>query len=101
MHHLKVFNFFFQLHAVLIALLLIPTYSSAQFSVDEPSGDENYYNENFLRFENHTYQRNVKTVMLHPKDWPIAAPFIVLNDPNSILELHFDVLDSTLGNYMY
>ena len=87
------------------SLLFLLTFSfseiCAQFNVDEQSGEDNYYNANFLRFENHIYQENVKTVLLHPKDWPIAAPFIVLNDPNSTLELHFDILDSTLGNFMY
>jgi hypothetical protein len=73
----------------------------AQFNVDEQSGEDNYYSENFLRFDNHTYRDNVKTVLLHPKDWPIAAPFIVMNDPGSTLELHFDILDSALGNFMY
>ncbi len=98
---MKVFSpsFIFQIAIVLMAFS--PSLVFAQFNVDEPSEDDNYYNKNFLRFENHVYQPNVKTVTLHPKDWPIAAPFITLNDPSSVLELHFDVLDSALGNYMY
>ncbi len=98
---LKVFTQTFLPNTLFTLLLFLHLNSIAQFNVDEQSGGDNYYSENFMRFDNHTYQQNVKTVMLHPKDWPIAAPFIVLNDPNSTLELHFDILDSALGNFMY
>ncbi|MEX2597739.1 MAG: DUF5103 domain-containing protein [Salibacteraceae bacterium] len=93
---MKAYKFIFQ---IILATSLSGS-SFAQFSTDNPTEDE-YYNDQFLRFKNYTYQKNIETVMLHPKGWPIAAPFITLGDPESILELHFDVLDSSLANYMY
>lgn len=71
----------------------------AQFDVG--SSAEPYYKENYMRFENHTYNKKVKSVMLHPKGWPLAAPFIELRNPESTLELSFDFLDAEMGNFMY
>lgn len=62
---------------------------------------DEYYADDFLRLDNHVYNKNVRTVMLHPKGWPLAPPFIYMADMESVLELHFDVLDSALGNFMY
>lgn len=59
-----------------------------------------YFDEDYLSFENRTYLDGVKTVTLHPKDWPLAAPIYNLQDGNP-LELHFDVLDSSMSNFMY
>lgn len=73
----------------------------AQFNIDEAQGEDNYYDDSFIRLENFVYHPNVRTVMLHPKGWPLAPPFIQLDDQESILELHFDILDSSLGNFMY
>jgi len=73
----------------------------AQFNIDSSDAVENYYSDNFLRYDNHSYRENVKTVVLHPSGWPLGPAVINLNGEGSPLELHFDVLDSTLGNYMY
>lgn len=85
----------------LTVLIGIPLLSMAQFNLDESEAGDSYYNDQFMRLENHVYDPQVSTVMLHPRGWPIAPPFIKLNDPQSVLELHFDVLDSAMGNYMY
>lgn len=87
------------LFTLLTILICLAFPAKGQFDLNE--GDDDYYSDDFLRYENHVYQSNVKTVMLHPKGWPIAPPFVNLNDPESMLELHFDVLDSSLGNFMY
>ena len=82
----------------LLFIVLAPD-ALAQFSID--TTDDSYYSDDFLRYNNHTYLPSIRTVMLHPKGWPIAAPFIELNEPESVLELHFDMLDSAMGNFMY
>jgi hypothetical protein len=84
---------------LLLTSCLSPVATMAQFDVG--SSDEQYYSDDFIRFENHTYRDDVQTVLLHPKGWPIAAPFIDLNEPESVLELNFDVLDAEMGNFMY
>ncbi|MEZ4721839.1 MAG: DUF5103 domain-containing protein [Flavobacteriales bacterium] len=84
---------------LLAVFVLCSLLASAQFSVDEAS-QQDYYKGSFLRLDNHNYRDNVRTVLLYPRGWPLSAPIIELNDDNP-LELHFDVLDSTLGNYMY
>lgn len=73
--------------------------AKAQFNIDSSEVNE-YYSDNFMRYDNHNYHENVRTVTLHPTGWPLGPAVINLND-ESTLELHFDVLDSTLGNYMY
>lgn len=39
--------------------------------------------------------------MLHPAGWPLGPAMMSLLNNDPPLELHFDVLDSTLGNFMY
>lgn len=73
----------------------------AQFNIDTAGNAESYYSDDFLRYNNHNYSENVKTVVLHPAGWPLGPAVISLADNEKPLELHFDVLDSTLGNYMY
>lgn len=80
-------------------LLLLTFQSFSQFNLDSAES-ASYYSDNFLRYDNHSYRANVQTVMLHPTGWPLGPAMINLDD-DSKLELHFDILDSTLGNYMY
>lgn len=86
---------------LLLAFLFATLQGICQFNIDEGQNDGEYYDNSFIRLENYIYHPNVRTVMLHPKGWPLAPPFISLNDPESNLELNFDILDSSLGNYMY
>lgn len=93
------------INSLLFSILLIVSSSTAfsqqNFSTNEENEGSEYYSDNFLRYDNHVYQENVKTVLLHGKGWQLAPPVITLNDPNSFIDLHFDVIDSVLGNYMY
>lgn len=71
------------------------------FNTPADTAGKDYYSDNFMRYENHIYHPNVKTVLLHGNNWQLAPPVIDLSDPESRIDLHFDVIDSTLGNYMY
>lgn len=62
--------------------------------------NDEYFNSQYLRLENHAYRENVRSVVMHPQNWPLAQPIYRLND-DVPLELHFDILDEELGNYMY
>ncbi|MBT3964688.1 MAG: DUF5103 domain-containing protein [Flavobacteriales bacterium] len=85
----------------LCVTVLAPSLGMAQLEIDGSHGDVSYYDSTYLRYDNYTYAKNVKTVLLHPKGWKLGPPVIELNEEGSILELHFDVLDSAMGNYMY
>jgi hypothetical protein len=69
-------------------------------NLNQSEGDTEYYSENFIRYDNFSYKKEVKTVTLHPKGWPLSPPVINMNDLTPLL-LEFDVLDSALGDYMY
>ncbi len=96
---LRVINNVFSLFLLLLATE--NAFAQESFTTHHDSAGTEYYSDNFLRYDNHVYQDNVKTVLLHGQGWQLAPPVIMLNDPGSILELHFDVVDSVLGNYMY
>lgn len=85
----------------ILALLIVVLSINDVRAQNMGSSGEDYYTDQYLRLDNHVYAQNVKTVLFHPKDWPLAAPIVELNDATSLLELHFDVLDSALGNFMY
>jgi len=89
------------MRSILISFLFTLFWGTAmsQFNVHTKANDD-YYEGEYLRFDNHSYRDNIKTVMLHLQGWPLALPIITIGEDQP-MELHFDVLDSTLGNYMY
>jgi hypothetical protein len=82
-----------------VSFIFVSDACHAQFNIDQNEGS-GYYNDNYLRLANYNYQPNIKSVTLHRKDWPLSNAIIDLNE-DVTLELSFDVLDSSLGNYMY
>lgn len=71
----------------------------SQFSIGNAESEE-YYEGQYLRYGNYNYRSNVRTVTLHPRGWPHAQPVLTLGEDHP-LELHFDILDSAMGNFMY
>lgn len=71
-----------------------------ELNINQSTSDDDYFEENFIRYDNFSYKREVKTVTLHPKGWPLSPPVINMNDLTPLI-LEFDVLDSALGDYMY
>ena len=59
-----------------------------------------YYEENFLRYEDHIYKENVKTVKLFQKDFPMTYPLLFMRD-NGQLTLSFDVMGKKFETYNY
>lgn len=62
--------------------------------------DEEYFDPNFLRYENRIYDPNIKTVQLFRKGWNEAFPVINLNG-NEKLHLTFDDLNDNLRSLGY
>ena len=52
-----------------------------------------------LRYEDFIYQKNIKSVFLHPADFEMGLPVLDLNNPNEQLLLSFDDLDADVKNY--
>jgi len=59
-----------------------------------------YFRENYLRFDDHIYKPNIKTVMLHRLGFELSAPVISLNSAEKLL-LSFDELGGSVQKYQY
>jgi hypothetical protein len=59
-----------------------------------------YYRTDYLRYENHVYSGNIRTIQLYRENWEFAIPLITLGTDEK-LTLTFDDLDGSLKNYKY
>ncbi len=66
-------------------------------TIEEPI---EYYNPDFLRYENYIYRPHIKTVLFHRKDVELSDPLLELNDPQPLL-FAFDDLDANYKDYYY
>lgn len=76
----------------LLSLFVFPFASNAQ--------EDDYFDETFLRYEDRTYQPNIKTVQFHIRNVPMSLPVIKLGS-NEQLRLQFDELDAEYEDYTY
>ena len=61
---------------------------------------EEYFKDNFLRYEDFVYNENIKTVMLSQVGFELSAPIIRLNTEDKLL-LQFDDLNRDVQEYFY
>ena len=80
-------------------LLLLPGIIAAQDN-DTNDDEPDYFDENYLRYEDHLYKDSIKTVLLYREGWDLSFPIIDLN-ANDKLRLRFDVLDNEIHDYYY
>jgi len=59
-----------------------------------------YYKKDFLRYDNHVYKPNIKTVLLHRSGFDLSYPIMELSNSET-LKLSFDDLDGDLKKYQY
>jgi hypothetical protein len=78
----------------IICTLLYPTLCVAQ------SDTIQYYNNSFIRYEDFTYPKNIRTVQLQKNDWEYSAPVIKLGSSEK-LKLSFDDLAFEFKNYRF
>jgi hypothetical protein len=78
--------------SVIVILLLTVSGLNAQ--------DDNYYDPGFVRNENVTYRKNIKTVLLYKAGFELSPPMIGLNSGEKIV-LYFDDLDAEYKSYYY
>lgn len=79
---------------VLALILLLPFYCSSQTKTEE----DDYVNDNVLKYDDYVYKPNIKTVQFHESTWEYAAPVINLAGSEQV-ELSFDDLDSDQKQY--
>lgn len=77
-----------------LLFLIFPSFSFSQ--TENPP----YYEKNFLRYEDYTYKKNIRTVQLQKEDWEFSAPVIKLGSTEK-LKLTFDDLDGESKSYKF
>lgn len=68
------------------------------FSQTNTGEEEDYVNDNVLKYDDFNYKPVIKTVSLHESTWEYSAPIIDLNGGEQ-LELSFDDLDGDQKQY--
>ena len=70
------------------------------FSLTSLAQEDQYYDGSFLRYEDRTYDSNIKTVQFHIRNVLLSLPVIKLGT-NEQLQLSFDDLDAEYQDYTY
>ena len=86
----------------LLLLSLIPcllTAGEITAPIERPDTTD-YFSPGFLRNQDHIYQPNIRTVLLHRSGWELTDPIIQINSDEQ-LELSFDDLEADVKNYHY
>lgn len=68
------------------------------FIVFSQGADDDYVNDNVLRYDEVNYKPNIKTVQIHGTEWEFSPPLIALNSGEQI-ELSFDDLEGDQKKY--
>jgi hypothetical protein len=79
-------------YCVLIAFLLF------SFLVPAQDNNDDYVNDNALKYDDYAYKPNIKTILTHEASWDYAAPIVDLNS-NEQIELSFDDLEGDRKQY--
>lgn len=59
-----------------------------------------YFNQNFIRFDNFIYKKNIKTLLIYKEGWELSHPIIDLKSEEKV-KLSFDDLDAVSKDYYY
>jgi hypothetical protein len=60
-----------------------------------------FHKDDIPYYENKIYNKDIKTVLLHPQNTPFDAPIYKMDQPREKLILKFDDLDGNIKNYRY
>ena len=76
-------------------------FTSNDIDVDSTDLDnEPHFDPLEITYNNKSYRDNIKSVIMHKKDWPLSDPVLLLNS-QEILELHFDILNGDMESLQY
>jgi len=76
------------------------TDTEINISTLEKQSDIDYFDPDYLRFGNHVYKENIRTVLLNKKGWDFSPALIEFNSGET-LELRFDDLEGGHKTYNY
>jgi hypothetical protein len=76
----------------LLAIFLLP------FTVFSQNEEDDYVNDNALRYDDYTYKATIKTAQLYGTEWEFSPPLIEKNTDEQ-LQLSFDDLDGDQKRY--
>ena len=83
----------------LLLIIFALSIASHAFSADEDTTKQ-YFDENFLRFDNHSYRAEIKTIRMYPEFEVLSDPVMNLNSGEHIV-LDFDDLNGETKDYYY
>lgn len=72
----------------------------AKHYIDDTIPITDYYKDDYIRYDDHIYSGNIRTIQLYREGWELAVPLITLNSGENLI-LSFDDLDGDLKNYKY
>ena len=82
-----------RLHKLYLPLLFILGFSTSIWAQDD-----DYVNDNQLRYEDYIYKPNIKSAQLYESTWEFSAPLIKFNSGEQ-LRLSLDDLDGEQKQY--
>ena len=87
-------------HRLLLVVSILFFILVSSFSNTVSAQNTDYYNKDFLRYEDYTYVPNIRTAQLYPQGNDLLQPVLEMGTPEQ-LELHFDDLEGGVKNYYY
>lgn len=87
-------NNFIQIYLIPLLCIFLINVSFSQ------NTDTEYFDNNYLRYDNHIYIDSIFTVQLHKDGWELSYPLIALNSDDK-LKLSFDYLGSESKDFYY
>lgn len=88
-----------RLIALLLFVLITNLAIAWEFNSEIPDTTD-YFSQGYLRNEDHIYQSDIRTVLLHRAGWELSDPIIQLNSEEQ-LSLSFDDLQADVKAYHY
>jgi hypothetical protein len=92
-----------KINSLFLLFLCVPLFaiaSAKQSIITENPDTSDYFTKGYLRNEDHIYQPDIKTVLLHRSGWELTDPIIQLNSEEQ-LTLSFDDLQADVKSYHY
>ncbi|MBK5286578.1 MAG: DUF5103 domain-containing protein [Bacteroidia bacterium] len=84
----------------LITIIQLITFFILPYSLVWAQDSADYYESQYLRYEDFIYHQNIKTVLLSHPDFELSSPIIRFNTEDKLL-LTFDDLDGDVKDYSY
>lgn len=85
---------------ILVAIVTLSMQHTSIIAMINVDKKQDYFDSDYIRYRNHIYVENIKTVKIHPTTDQLALPVIELGSDEKLL-LSFDELDADTKDYTY